>query len=118
MVLMDALADLEPRWSGPWPEDELDELPAAPGLYCVCECAPDDSRLGWRATRPLFIGESQNVRQAVQDSSARHAWRDLVKGGHAICFGFKAAPPTKLDLMQSAMIAYYRPPGNDLGGWA
>lgn len=60
MALMDALHDLEPRWAGPWHEHELDQLPQASGLYCVCECAPDDTRPGWRATRPLYIGESGN----------------------------------------------------------
>ena len=117
MVLMDALNDLEPRWSGPWHEHELDQLPEAPGLYCVCECAPDDSRPGWRATRPLFIGESGNVRRAVLDSDKWSAWRYLVRQGHGLCFGYQSAPPAKLELMQSAMIAYYRPLGNDLGAW-
>ncbi len=117
MVLVDALNDLEPRWSGPWHEHELDELPQAPGLYCVCECTPDDSRQGWRVNRPLFIGESHNVRQAVLDSDGWHEWRDLAQDGHGICFCYKSAPPAKLDVMQSAMIAYSRPPGNDVAVW-
>jgi hypothetical protein len=117
MVLMEALSDLEPRWSGPWHENELDQLPEAPGVYCVCEYAPEDSRQGLSAIRPLFIGESENVRQAVMGSENWADWREWAQNGRGVCFGYQSAPPAKLELMQSAMIAYYRPPGNDQVAW-
>jgi len=117
MVIMNALADLEPRWSGPWHENELSELPQAPGVYCVCECAPDDSREGWRAIRPLFIGESANVRQTMLASDQWNHWRSLAAKGHGLCVGYQSAPPARLEIMQGAMIAYYRPPGNHRSAW-
>ena len=112
MVVQDALAELAPRWSGPWHEHELEGLPEAPGLYCVCECAPDDSRQGWRITRPLFIGKAANARQALLESDQWDRWRALARQGHGLCFGFRALAPAGQEAARGALVAYYRPPGN------
>lgn len=112
MGLMAALAELEPDWSGPWHEHQVHELPARPGLYCVCECAAADDPSGWRLLRPLYIGESANVREAVISSGRWDRWRALLRPGHGLCFGYLSAAPARLALMEGAMIAYYRPPGN------
>ena len=112
MELWDALQGLEPRWSGPWHEDELESLPASPGLFCVCACEGRGGDGEFRVVQPIYIGGSVNVRQAVQEGQRLEHWRRFAGQGRQLCFGFMSAPPSGLDRMGNAMIAYYRPPAN------
>jgi len=112
MDMLAALKELEPQWKGPWHEDELREVPASPGVFCVCACLPDDSRQGWRLLRPVYIGVAQDVRQRVMDSEDWDSWRELAGPGHQLCIGYLPAPPGRQAMLQGAMVAYYRPLGN------
>lgn len=98
------------EFNGYWREPNISGLPAKSGIYCVYACVYDSVRKTVDLKRLLYIGESADVQNRVQNHEGWTAWKRELKAGEVICISAALiAGDSDRQRAEAAMILKHKP---------
>ncbi|MDX8339763.1 hypothetical protein SLH46_11250 [Draconibacterium sp. IB214405] len=100
---------------GYWRDVNKGSIPAHSGVYFVYECTYNPSKDGKGTVtlkRLLYIGESQNVNERIQDHEKYVEWANLVRHGNTLCFATGPVESNDRIRVEAAYIFEHKPPLN------
>lgn len=69
-------------------EANIDSLPAKSGIYGVYTCIYNQNMNGVKLRELIYIGESNNIRERVDNHEKWDDWWDELRKGEEICFNW------------------------------
>ena len=102
------------QFYGFWREEMKEYTPPQPGIYCVYECTHDEEEDKLDLHRLLYIGESDDMRKAINDSQKINEWKKSLEKGDQLCFSAGIAKPEEVrKRMHAAYVFRMKPPLNE-----
>lgn len=101
------------KFQGYWRDENRSGIPAEAGVYVVYDAVyrPETGTVTLR--RVLYIGESSDVSDRIENHDRRPVWLRRVGAGGTLCFAFAPiAMPERLRA-EAALINHHKPPVND-----
>ena len=100
------------QFDGYFLESDINSLPAESGIYGIYTCIHnrnDTVTLG----RLIYIGESHNARQRVENHIKWSSWKRRLKNGEKLCFNVALICPKRdRKRVEAALIYKHQPAGN------
>jgi len=101
-------------FKGYWTEQNLLEIPAETGVYCVY-LYHDDGAVNEIIPRMLlYIGYAENVRERLASHEKHSQWKELSGYCQQLCYTFAKVSETELVSAGDAMIFRHKPPENNI----
>ena len=100
------------EFSGYWRERNKGGLPAASGIYCVYEGQYNPSSDQVTLLNLIYIGESGNVRERIEDHERTSDWRKHVRYGNELIFNSTLVQISDRQRVEAALIYEHKPPEN------
>ena len=101
-------------FDGYWREPNISGLPDKSGIYGVYAATYDSSAKTVSLNRLVYIGESGDVRDRVQNHEKWPKWRRELKTGEILCFNMAPISPQEdRERAEAAMIFKHKPPCNE-----
>ncbi|MCY4049303.1 MAG: GIY-YIG nuclease family protein [Hyphomicrobiales bacterium] len=92
------------RFDGYYFKTQTDRLPTTSGIYGVYGLS--------NSFRLIYIGESSNVRDRVENHEKRTKWQSKIRTGEKICFNVALISSRERQRAEAAMIYKHKPPCN------
>lgn len=94
-------------------ESNIGNLPAQSGIYGVYACTYNQIANTVNLRKLIYIGESGNVRERVEDHEKWPDWRGELQKGENICFNYALiSPGADRKRAEAAMIYEHKPTCN------
>ena len=101
-----------PNFVGYWRESNKNELPKSSGIFCVFDCFYDPTNKRVYLRSLIYIGESNDVNQAVKNHEKRKHWAEYVWWGNELCYSFCPVEAEDRERVKAALIYIHKPPVN------
>ena len=101
------------EFDGYWREVNKGSVPARSGIYLVYVCKYNELQKEVKLNELTYIGESDNVRDRIENHEKWPEWRRRVPEGSEICFSFAGVSSPDRERAEAALIYYHKPPCND-----
>ena len=100
------------EFDGYWLERYQAEIPQRAGIYCVyaCESVAKDKIVVLREL--LYIGESDDVREAIAGAEDAAVWKERLHEGEELCYSVASVEREVRGIAWEAMVSHHRPPCN------
>lgn len=99
-------------FDGYWRESNISGIPSKSGVYCVYECSYNKDEKTVSIRRLIYIGESGNVNDRIQEHEKWDDWKSYVTDGNVLCFSFGYVGSENRDRVEAALIFEHKPPEN------
>lgn len=93
-------------------EENKGGLPDKSGVYVVYECSYDPQEKKVSLKKIIYMGESGNVRDRIDEHEKWPEWREQVRAGNQICFSFALIGNPDRERAEAALIFKHKPPTN------
>lgn len=100
------------NFDGYWSDDYKSSIPNSSGIYCVYSCFCNPSERTVDLHRVLYIGESENVQERLQNHEKFPKWCNYLKNGESICYSFAPINSNDRERAEAALIYKIKPPCN------
>jgi excinuclease UvrABC nuclease subunit len=100
---------------GYYTEAEIDEIPEAPGIYCVYTGEVNMSRSVVSDLHLIYIGESKNVNRRLANHERKTDWESHLNNFEELCYSFAHMTCSEDERVrvEAAMIYHHKPIEND-----
>lgn len=109
---MPIVANIEVQ--GCWRDVNRIGVPPYMGVYFVYTGSYNSNTNLVALCRLLYVGQSVNVNERVQDHEGRQAWARFLEPGEELIYAFAAVMSSYLDDVEAALIYRLQPPCNDV----
>lgn len=99
------------KFGGYWREPNSTGIPAHSGIYCVYTCTHNPDKTV-TLMKLVYIGESENVRERIQNHEKWQDWRRHLRPGEQVCVSFAPITSSRRERGEAAMIHHHKPPEN------
>ena len=100
------------KFDGYWREPNKDGIPSKSGVYCVYECTYNEDNKTVSIHKLIYIGESGDVNDRIQNHEQWDDWKSHVREGNQLCFSFGEVESENRDRVEAALIFEHKPPEN------
>ena len=100
-------------FNGYWREVNKNGVPAKSGIYLVYVCRYNSSQETVTLDKLIYIGESENTRDRIENHEKWNEWRQHVPRGSEICFSFAPVNNPDRERAEAALIYHHKPTCND-----
>ena len=100
------------EFDGYWRETNKGGIPAKSGVYCVYSCVHNVSEKTVSIKKLIYIGESENVNDRIENHEKLPNWKKHLKSGEMLCYSFGGVASTNRVRCEAAMVFKHKPPEN------
>ena len=100
------------EFKGYWLEEDISSIPNQSGVYCVYECTHNKDKDSVSLHKLIYIGESGDVNDRIQNHEKLEDWKTHVADGNELCFSFSYVESDNRDRVEAALIFEHKPPEN------
>ena len=93
-------------------DDDKEYLPGKSGIYCVYACV-ENSNNTLSIKKLIYIGESKNIRERLDDHEHYEAWKRHISKGQKLCYTSGLVSNEDRERCEAAMIFKHNPPVNE-----
>jgi len=97
---------------GYWREPNISGIPSKSGVYFVYECNHNKTAKTVSLKKLIYIGESGNVNDRIENHEKWDEWRRHVESGNVLCFSFSEVSGDDRFRVEAAYIFKHKPPVN------
>ena len=108
MAAMSFTTDFEGYWS----YKNRGYIPDKSGVYCVYSGKLNQSTNKVTLRKLIYIGESYDVRQRLQNHETLDEWKKYLQSGEDIWFSFASVESAYRVRVEAALINHHKPPVN------
>lgn len=99
-------------FQGYWLEANKSGIPAESGIYCVYACTYNSNSDTVSLRELIYVGESHNVRERIDDHERLPDWKRRLHPGETICYSFAEIGSVDRNRAEAAVIYHHKPPCN------
>lgn len=96
-------------FDGYYLEEGLRSLPNESGVYCVYSCSYIVKNDSVRIYRLLYIGESEDLNQRLNNHERMDDWKEALKTGEVLCFSYALVGDEDRKIVETALIYEHKP---------
>lgn len=99
-------------FDGYWREVNKGGIPARSGIYLVYVCRYNSSQETVTLDKLIYIGESANARDRIENHEKWSEWHRHMPKGSEICFSFAPVNSPDRERAEAALIYHHKPTCN------
>lgn len=99
-------------FDGYWREVNKGNVPTESGIYCVYACTFNQAEKTVSIRELVYIGESDNVKERLDNHERLHDWKKRLKVGETLCYSVAEIGNVDRVRAEAAMIYQHKPPCN------
>lgn len=101
------------NFNGYWLEKSFESIAECSGIYIFQECFYNSVNDTVSLKRILYIGQATNCNNRIYNHEKIPAMKRSLSQGNQLCLTYCKCESKDLDVIENALIYYYRPPFND-----
>lgn len=101
------------NFNGYWLESAFSSVENCSGIYVFQECYYDYSTNTVSLKRILYIGQAKNCNERICKHDKIPEFKKGISQGNQLCITYCKCESNDLDIIENALIYYYKPPYND-----
>ena len=90
-------------------EPNKGSLPSTGGIYCVHECTYNTSESTVTLHKIIYIGESEDINDRVNNHERLKDWQKHVRAGNELCYSYTTIGSNDRERVEAAFISHHRP---------
>lgn len=108
---MDKTINLD--FQGYWREINQGGIPNNSGIYLVYRCTYDQNDKTVTLNNLIYIGESEKVRERIENHEKKPMWQKKLQQGEQLCFSFAPVVDSDRKRTEAALIFKHKPECNE-----